>query len=397
MGDNSQSSPWRWVEATITAALWAAPTGLISMWMDERTVALRPLVVVAALAGIVGYALSLPLSPGRSRIAKTATAQRITTAVAATMIGAAAASIAGVLTISTLAIAVTGVLSWLVLAVATGLSPIPVLSALEPRTTTATPSTPSGDRGAAVTAWPKRVVDIVGATVVLIVSAPVLLVTAIAIKASDGGPVFFRQTRIGRDGNEFAMLKFRSMVTNAEALRCELEDQSERSGPLFKMSDDPRITTVGSIIRELSIDELPQLINIVRGDMSLVGPRPALPDEFDQFDERLKRRVVVTPGLTGLWQAEARSDASFDRFRELDLRYVASASPLLDFMILLATVGDVLTAVVRVPLRAIGLTAGRSDGIVADSAAIVDLRSGEATLDLRTTLSIESTVPDQAA
>lgn len=387
----------------MTAVLWAVPTGVISIWMDERTVALEPLAVIAAVTAVIGYAVSLPLSPGRSRIAKTATAQRLTTAVIATMIVVAAASIAGLVTITPLAIMVTGAISWLVLAVATGLAPISHSDASTVDASPAGDAARSTDRrvpepgrptGAG---WSKRVVDVIGATALLIITAPVLAATAIAIKLSDGGPVFFRQARIGHDGAPFAMLKFRSMVTDAEALRCELEAQSERTGPLFKMSDDPRITAVGKIIRELSIDELPQLINIVRGDMSLVGPRPALPDEFAQFDEPLRKRVDVVPGLTGLWQAEARSDASFDRFRELDLRYVAAASPLLDLMILLATASEVITAIVRVPLRAFGISSGRSDGIAVDSGPVIDLRGSEPSLDLRSPLAADRTLPDQAA
>jgi lipopolysaccharide/colanic/teichoic acid biosynthesis glycosyltransferase len=176
---------------------------------------------------------------------------------------------------------------------------------------------------------------------------PVLVAAALAIKLDDGGPIVFRQRRVGRDGKPFTLLKLRTMVPNAEAYRADLEHQNHRTGPLFKMVGDPRITRVGHFLRATSIDELPQLINIIRGDMSLVGPRPALPDEVAQFDVEHQERGTMMPGITGLWQVEGRDDPSFDSYRRLDLYYVENWSIGLDLAILLATAGVVASRGVR--------------------------------------------------
>jgi exopolysaccharide biosynthesis polyprenyl glycosylphosphotransferase len=189
----------------------------------------------------------------------------------------------------------------------------------------------------------KRVIDIVGSAIGLVLLSPVFLVVWIAIKLDDRGPLLFSQVRVGRHGREFSCLKFRTMVTDAEARLEALEAENRRSGPLFKMKDDPRITRVGRLLRESSLDELPQLINVLRGEMSLVGPRPALPKEIEKFDEDLRERVKVRPGLTGLWQVEARDNPSFDAYRRLDLYYVDNWSLSLDFVILVATAEHVVT------------------------------------------------------
>jgi exopolysaccharide biosynthesis polyprenyl glycosylphosphotransferase len=185
----------------------------------------------------------------------------------------------------------------------------------------------------------KRMVDLVLASLMLLVASPILLVAAIAIKLGDRGPVFFRQLRVGRDGDPFEILKLRTMRPDAERRLADLAEANERvGGPLFKLSNDPRRTPVGRMLERLSIDELPQLWNVLRGDMSLVGPRPALPSEVEQFDSDLLVRLSVPPGVTGLWQVEARDNPSFYAYRRLDMFYVENWSVLLDFSILLGTV-----------------------------------------------------------
>lgn len=193
----------------------------------------------------------------------------------------------------------------------------------------------------------KRIMDAILATGFLAVALPVLLLAALAVKLNDGGPVFFTQRRIGLGGRPFTLYKLRTMVPDAERLRAELELDNLRHGPLFKMARDPRITRVGRLLRAASIDELPQLINVIRGDMSLIGPRPALPDEVAQFDDEHRRRVIMLPGMTGLWQVEGRDNPSFDSYRRLDLYYVENWSIGLDLAILLATIGVVTSRSLR--------------------------------------------------
>jgi lipopolysaccharide/colanic/teichoic acid biosynthesis glycosyltransferase len=172
---------------------------------------------------------------------------------------------------------------------------------------------------------------------------PALLTIALAVKVTSPGPVFFRQQRLGRDGQTFSMLKFRSMVAGADRMVDELEADSDGNGVLFKKKDDPRITRVGSFLRRYSLDELPQLVNVLRGDMSLVGPRPPLPSEVERYGFDMHRRFLVKPGLTGLWQVSGRSDLSWDDSVRIDVRYVENWSLTFDFMILWKTVGAVLT------------------------------------------------------
>ena len=193
----------------------------------------------------------------------------------------------------------------------------------------------------------KRVIDLIVAGLLLVVSLPFLLVIAALVKLGDRGPIFFRQTRVGRHGESFGLIKFRTMVPNAEAKLKELQAQNERVGPLFKMESDPRITGVGRVLRLTSLDELPQLINVLRGEMSLVGPRPALPSEVEQFDEKLMTRMRVPPGITGLWQVEARDNPNFGAYRRLDLFYVENWTLSLDLVILLATIEQVVAKAVR--------------------------------------------------
>jgi exopolysaccharide biosynthesis polyprenyl glycosylphosphotransferase len=184
----------------------------------------------------------------------------------------------------------------------------------------------------------KRAVDLVLASLMLLLASPVLAVAALAVKLGDHGPVIFRQQRIGRDGKPFWIMKLRTMRPDAEQLVDQLAAENERvGGPLFKLTDDPRRTRVGRVLERLSIDELPQLWNVIRGEMSLVGPRPALPAEVEQFDSDLLIRLSVPPGVTGLWQVEARDNPSFYAYRRLDMFYVENWSVLLDFSILLGT------------------------------------------------------------
>ncbi len=189
----------------------------------------------------------------------------------------------------------------------------------------------------------KRAFDVVTAALILVLSSPLLLAAAIAIKLEDGGPILFRQERVGRGGRSFTLTKLRTMVVNADEMKADLLDQSEVDGPLFKMTNDPRITRSGRLLRKLSIDELPQLVAVLRGTMSMVGPRPALPDEVAQWDGELRDRLRVLPGLTGMWQVSGRSDTSFEQYRRLDLYYVDNWSLGHDLRICAKTVGVVLT------------------------------------------------------
>jgi exopolysaccharide biosynthesis polyprenyl glycosylphosphotransferase len=189
----------------------------------------------------------------------------------------------------------------------------------------------------------KRALDLAASGLALIVAAPVMLLIAALIKLNDRGPVLFKQTRVGTDGNLFKVYKFRTMVVDAEARLAALAASNERTGPLFKMDKDPRVTRVGRFLRASSLDELPQILNVLTGDMSLVGPRPALPSEVAAFDEELRDRTKVKPGITGLWQIEARDNPSFSAYRRLDLYYVENWSVSLDIVILFATIEHVVT------------------------------------------------------
>lgn len=185
----------------------------------------------------------------------------------------------------------------------------------------------------------KRSVDIGCSLAGLLLLSPVFVLIGLLIKLEDPrGTVFFYQTRVGKDGKPFRMYKFRSMVSNAEERLKELMAQNEVQGAMFKMKNDPRVTRVGRFIRKTSIDELPQLVNVLLGDMSLVGPRPPLPREVAEYTPYDRQRLDVTPGCTGLWQVSGRSSLSFEQMVELDLRYVRERSLGMDFRILLRTV-----------------------------------------------------------
>jgi exopolysaccharide biosynthesis polyprenyl glycosylphosphotransferase len=188
----------------------------------------------------------------------------------------------------------------------------------------------------------KRISDLVLTSLGLVIISPFMLGIAVAIKLQDGGPVTFRQARIGRGGRSFTMLKFRSMVVDAEDRKLELMECNEGKGGLFKLRGDPRVTPFGRFLRAFSLDELPQLFNVMAGSMSLVGPRPHLASELAQMPSEASRRSLVTPGLTGLWQVSGRSDLEGDDAIRLDLRYVENWSLTLDLLILWKTVSAVL-------------------------------------------------------
>ena len=194
----------------------------------------------------------------------------------------------------------------------------------------------------------KRALDLVLGMITLIIVSPVLLVAGLAIRLNDGGPALFRQRRIGRDGKAFTVYKLRTMVTDAEDRLDEVVASvgNSRDDVLFKLDRDPRRTSVGKILESASIDELPQLINVVMGTMSLVGPRPALPSEVAKFDDELLTRLSVPPGITGLWQVEARDNPSFSAYKRLDLFYVENWSVTLDLVLMIETVSAVFARLV---------------------------------------------------
>lgn len=183
----------------------------------------------------------------------------------------------------------------------------------------------------------KRITDVLFSGIGLIILSPVFVIVAIAIKLDSKGPIFFKQDRVGKDEELFSMYKFRSMVVNAEELKKALENQNEMSGPMFKMKKDPRITRVGRFIRKTSIDELPQLVNVIKGDMSLVGPRPSLPKEVEQFEPWMKERLTVQPGITCFWQVMGRNSIPYEEWMKLDVKYVRERNYFLDIKLIFKT------------------------------------------------------------
>ncbi|PEW80738.1 UNVERIFIED_ORG: lipopolysaccharide/colanic/teichoic acid biosynthesis glycosyltransferase [Bacillus cereus] len=185
----------------------------------------------------------------------------------------------------------------------------------------------------------KRLMDMFGASCGIVLLLPVFIIVAILIKLEDPkGPVFFKQIRVGKDGREFGMYKFRSMVTDAEERLKDLLQRNEVSGAMFKMKDDPRVTKIGRFIRKTSIDELPQLLNVLKGDMSLVGPRPPLLREVKEYTSYDKQRLLVTPGCTGLWQVSARNSVGFNEMVKLDLEYIQNRNVIYDMKIIIKTI-----------------------------------------------------------
>lgn len=190
----------------------------------------------------------------------------------------------------------------------------------------------------------KRVIDMVGAGCAIVAFSPIFLVCALLVRLTSPGPIFFRQKRVGLNGRVFTLLKFRSMHRDAETRRTEMEPLNETSGPVFKMRNDPRITWVGRFLRKFSLDELPQLINVLRGDLSLVGPRPPLPDEVQRYERWQRRRLSVKPGITCIWQVSGRSAIGFEDWMKMDLDYIDNWSLKQDLKILLRTVPAVVFA-----------------------------------------------------
>lgn len=184
----------------------------------------------------------------------------------------------------------------------------------------------------------KRVLDIIFSLLCIVLAFPVMIITAAAIKIDSPGPVLFTQYRCGFGGKVFKMYKFRSMIADAEKAKSALLDKNETSGSMFKIKADPRVTRVGRIIRKTSIDELPQLINVLKGEMSMVGPRPPIVDEVEDYDRWHNLRMSVKPGMTGLWQISGRSDVGFEEMVRLDLKYIRERSLLYDMRILIRTI-----------------------------------------------------------
>jgi lipopolysaccharide/colanic/teichoic acid biosynthesis glycosyltransferase len=189
----------------------------------------------------------------------------------------------------------------------------------------------------------KRLLDIAGAAIALVLTAPVLLLAAALIKLESRGPVIYRSTRIGRGGRPFTFFKLRSMVNDADQMRHRLSHLNECDGPVFKISRDPRVTRVGRFLRSTSIDEIPQFINVLRGEMSLVGPRPPIPEEVAKYEPWQMRRLDVAPGITCLWQISGRSRIGFQEWMRLDLEYIRNRSFAMDLKILLRTIPAVLS------------------------------------------------------
>lgn len=186
----------------------------------------------------------------------------------------------------------------------------------------------------------KRIMDILGSGIGLILLSPIFILVALVIKVEDPkGKIFFAQERCGKNNKLFKMYKFRSMVSNAEELLDELMDENEMDGPVFKIKEDPRITKIGRFIRKTSIDELPQLYNILVGDMSIVGPRPAIPHEVAEYNEYQRQRLLVKPGLTCIWQVSGRNSIGFDEWVEMDLEYIEKRNLWMDIKLIFKTVG----------------------------------------------------------
>jgi exopolysaccharide biosynthesis polyprenyl glycosylphosphotransferase len=190
----------------------------------------------------------------------------------------------------------------------------------------------------------KRTFDLLIAGLAIVLSSPVWLVSAVLIKLTSRGPVFYRQERVGREARPFTIYKFRTMIRGADALRSTLDHRNEATGPLFKLRDDPRVTRVGKWLRRLSIDELPQILNVMKGEMSLVGPRPSLPSEVALYEEWHRDRLEVRPGITGLWQVGGRSELSFDDYVRLDLFYIENWSITYDVFIMAKTIPAVVSS-----------------------------------------------------
>jgi exopolysaccharide biosynthesis polyprenyl glycosylphosphotransferase len=183
----------------------------------------------------------------------------------------------------------------------------------------------------------KKTIDFFMSITILILISPILAVIALFIKFEDGGPVLFKQTRVGRHGRLFKCLKFRTMVVDAEELKAKLMALNEQDGPVFKIKNDPRVTRIGRFLRKTSLDELPQFINVLLGDMSIVGPRPPVPSEVKQYERSINRRLSINPGITCIWQVSGRNNIPFDKWMEMDMEYIDNWSLTLDLIIIMKT------------------------------------------------------------
>lgn len=194
-------------------------------------------------------------------------------------------------------------------------------------------------RGNPVYRASSRVLDLGLSSLGLALFSPLFLYLAIKIKLEDGGPIFYSQTRLGQGGRTFKIWKFRSMIEGADQLKQELIDKNEIAGAMFKIKDDPRVTKIGKMMRRRSLDELPQLVNVLRGEMALIGPRPPLPEEARQYSAYDWQRLLVKPGCSGLWQVECRNDGDFDQMVQLDIKYINQRSLWLDLRLMVKTIG----------------------------------------------------------
>lgn len=344
-------------EGALVAAIWFTGLGATTSGASREWIPTVSLLLALTTMAM----LYLPLRHGRRRVPRTASAHRVTITTAALLGVMLLVSISSSFETTWWTPPVLAATSWVVLAISVRLRPLAISSwapwlEAEKRLT----REPIPRLGRTM----KRSADLVGACIILVAISPLLVLTSFLIWFEDRGPILFWQERVGRDGRSFRMAKFRSMVPDAEDRRDELMIRNQRNGPLFKIRHDPRITRLGRVIRAHSIDELPQLLNVILGSMSLVGPRPALIDEHDAFDETHRSfRSCVKPGMTGLWQAEARSDPDFQRYRELDLTYIRTWSVALDLRILLATFTEVVVTAVATPLSFFGVHASGGESL----------------------------------
>ncbi|MST79634.1 sugar transferase [Lactobacillus equicursoris] len=194
-------------------------------------------------------------------------------------------------------------------------------------------------RGNPVYRASSRLLDLGLSSLGLILFSPLFLYLAVKIKLEDGGPIFYSQTRLGQGGRTFKIWKFRSMIEGGDQLKQELMDKNEIAGAMFKIKDDPRVTKIGKMMRRRSLDELPQLVNVLRGEMTLIGPRPPLPEEARQYSAYDWQRLLVKPGCSGLWQVECRNDGDFDQMVQLDIKYINQRSLWLDLQLMVKTIG----------------------------------------------------------
>ncbi len=364
-----QRSPVLRVEGTLIAGIW-----FLGILASTNSSGRSWVPIVSLSLGLTTMAsLAIPLRNSASDVPRTTSARRVTETTAALVLVVFLFRWGSPITVAFPAVAAMALASWIALSVSTALQPLhvtPWVPLFRSQRAWRPKPIPIVGRGL------KRLIDLVGAVVLIALAAPILVVTTLAVRWYDRGQALFWQDRIGRNGKPFKMVKFRSMVPDAEDHLESLRKENARTGPLFKLQHDPRITPIGRFIRRYSIDELPQLFNVLRGEMSLVGPRPALAKEHLKFEGPYRaRREGVKPGITGLWQAEARSDPEFNRYQELDMLYIRTWSPGLDIRILMATATEVLVTILAKPLSFFGIHAGGGESVVPSA---VPTRQGDA-------------------